>query len=317
MGTGKSLLAKIACIIATGKAAAFGVQLGDDAETRKNLTSRLRDGPSIIVIDNAEDTISSPALAACLTADTWEDRLLGCSKMLSLPMRAAIIATGNNLRVGRDMPRRCFYIRLDANEVQPWRRDGFAYRLPEHAIKNRGRIVSALLTMARAWLCAGCPRGDNPTLGSFEEWCNVVGGVLQFAGLTGFLGNLEEMRRSTADEADDIGAWEVWIAAIHTHFRGAFFTALELAEAISGIYGRSLRDDAPYSLGEIGAPADRSWLIRLSEGLHAHAGQVFALDGATVKLLQFSDRHAKHKKYKLEEAKNYEKKSYMEEGETR
>jgi hypothetical protein len=299
MGSGKSLLAKIACVTATGKAAAFGVQLGSEEETRKNITSRLRDGPSIIVIDNAEDTISSPTLAACLTASVWEDRLLGRSRMLSLPMRAAVIATGNNLRVGKDMPRRCFYIRLDANETQPWRRGGFKHRLPEYAIENRGRIVAALLTMARAWLCAGRPRGGNPSLGSFEEWCGVVGGILQFAGLNGFLGNLDEMRRATADEADDSGAWEAWMAAVYIKFGEDSFTATQLAEAMSGMYAGGLKDDAPNSLGDIGALDDRSWLTRLGKGLHSHVGQVFDLDSEIVKLVQISDKHVKRKFYRL------------------
>jgi primase-polymerase (primpol)-like protein len=299
MGTGKSLLAKIACVTATGRAAAFGVQLGDEAETRKNITSRLRDGPSIIVMDNVEDTISSPTLAACLTAETWEDRLLGRSRMLSLPMRAAVVATGNNLRVGKDIPRRCFYIRLDANEAQPWRRERFKYPLPEYAIKNRGCIVTALLTMARAWLCAGRPRGDNPTLGSFEEWCNVVGGILQFAGLNGFLRNLDEMLRSAADDEDDAGAWEAWVSAIYVKFGNEAFTASRLAEAMSNINWRDLKDDAPNSLGEIGAPGDRSWLTRLGKALHAHVGQVFDLENETVKLTRTEDKHTKRKIYRL------------------
>jgi hypothetical protein len=299
MGTGKSLLAKVACVVATGKGAAFGVQLGTEEETRKNITARLRDGPSIIVLDNVEDTIQSPTLAACLTAETWEDRLLGRSKMLSLPIRAVFIATGNNLKVGKDMPRRCFYIRIDANTVQPWRRDGFKYRLPEYVIENHGRVVTALLTMARAWIDAGRPQGNNPTLGSFEDWCNVVGGILEYAGLTGFLGNLEEMRRSTADDEDDAEDWTAWIAAIYAKFGDEAFTVSQLAEAMNSIYTGDIRDDAPNSLGEIGGSGERAWLIRLGKTLHTHIGQVFDLDGEMVKLVHFSDKHVKRKKYTL------------------
>jgi hypothetical protein len=169
MGSGKSHLAKIACITATGGAAAFGVQLGSEEETRKNITSRLREGPSIIVMDTVEDTISSPTLAMCLTSDVYEDRLLGQSRMLSLPVRAVFVATGNNLRTGKDMPRRCFYIKIDANTVQPWMRSGFKHDLPKYAIDNRSRTVTSLLTMARAWLCAGRPKGGNPVLGGYTR----------------------------------------------------------------------------------------------------------------------------------------------------
>jgi hypothetical protein len=303
-GSGKSLLAKIACVVATGRAAAFGVQLGDEAETRKNITSRLRDGPSVIVLDNVEDTISSPTLAACLTTEVWEDRLLGRSRMLSLPMRAAVVATGNNLRVGKDMPRRCYYIRIDANAAHPWMRGGFRHRMPEYAIENRGCIVAALLTMARAWICAGRPGGEGPTLGSFEAWCDVVGGILRYAGLNGFLGNLEEMRRSTADVEDDAGAWEAWVSAIHAKFGDEAFTATQLAEAMGNIYVGALRNDAPNSLGDIGTPTDRSWLIRLGKGLHAHVGQVFDYDGAVIKLTRIENRHSKQKFYRVTQKKS-------------
>jgi hypothetical protein len=299
MGSGKSLLAKIACVTATGKAAAFGVQLGDEAETRKNITSRLRDGPAIVAMDNVEDVISSPTLAACLTSETWEDRLLGRSRMLSLPMRAVVVATGNNLRTGKDMPRRCFYIRIDANATQPWMRGGFKHRLPEYALENRGCVVASLLTMARAWICAGRPCGGNPTLGSFEEWCNVVGGILEYAGLTGFLGNLPEMRTNTADVEDDSGAWKTWVPALYVKFGEEPFTVSRLAEAMSSMYAGELRDDAPNSLGDIGVPGDRSWLIRLGSGLHTHVGQVFDLDEKVVKLVQNIDKHKRKKIYKL------------------
>ena len=41
----------------------------------------------------------STALAALATADIWEDRLLGRSQMLHLPMRTVMIFTGNNIRL--------------------------------------------------------------------------------------------------------------------------------------------------------------------------------------------------------------------------
>ena len=244
----------------------------------------------MLITDNVSDVIKSPVLAAMATADVWEDRLLGRNRILHLPVRTVVIFTGNNIRLGGDMPRRCYYIKIDANAAQPWTRDGFKHRLPEYAVENRGTIVAALLTMARAWIEAGKPQGGNPTLGSFEKWCEVVGGILQYAGLNGFLGNLEEMRRSTADDEDDAEAWAAWMSVIYTRFGEEAFTVSQLAEAMHNInWTTLLKETAPYSLGEIGLSGDRSLLTRLGKGLHAHAGQVFDVDEETIKLFSFSD----------------------------
>ena len=170
-GTGKSLLAKIAAIVATGSMPEFGVLPTDESETLKMLTSKLQESPSILVFDNADEPIKSATLAAVITSEVWQDRLLGRNRILHLPMRAALVTTGNNLRLMGDMQRRCYRVRLDANAAQPWTRDGFKYQLPGYAVENRGRIIAALLTMALAWICGGCPCGGNPTLGSFESWC--------------------------------------------------------------------------------------------------------------------------------------------------
>jgi hypothetical protein len=303
-GTGKSLLTKIAAITATGRAAAFGVQLESEAETRKNLTSQLRESPSIIVMDNVTDVIKSSVLAAFLTADTWLDRLLGRNKMLSLPVRTVMVATGNNIRLSGDMPRRCYRVRIDADASQPWRRGGFRHKLPDYAIDNRDMLIVALLTMARAWIVAERPRGDNPTLGSFESWCSVVGGILQYAGLPDFLGNLQEMHRDTADGEDDAGQWADWMSAIYGHFGDNAFTVKRLAEAIGsggGLYGGALRDDTPYSLGDIGLASDRAWLLRLGVALHARKGQVYGIGDMSLKLRQVhGDSHTRQKRYKIE-----------------
>jgi hypothetical protein len=303
-GTGKSLLSKIAAITATGKEAAFGVQLGEEAEIRKNITSRLQESPSILITDNADDVIKSPALAAMLTADVWEDRLLGRSRILHLPVRTVVIFTGNNLRLGGDMPRRCYRIRLDANLTQPWSREGFKHQLPGYAMDNRGMTIAALLTMARAWILAGRPKGDNPTLGSFESWCSVVGGILQYAGLSDFLGNLQEMYRDTADGEDDAGQWADWMNAIYSRFGDNSFTIKQLAEAIGsggGLYGGALRDDTPYSLGDIGLASDRTWLTRLGLALHSRKGQVYDIGDSAIKLIQGrANMHTRQKMYKLE-----------------
>jgi primase-polymerase (primpol)-like protein len=301
-GTGKSLLAKIAAITATGRLPEFGILPNEEEEARKLFTSKLQESPPVLVFDNAEKAIKSSALAALITADVWQDRLLGRNRILHLPARSVLIITGNNIRLGGDIPRRCYRVRIDANAARPWTRGGFSHQLPDYAAENRGKIIAALLTMARAWLIAGRPEGGNTVLGSFETWCVITGGILEYAGLNGFLDNLQEMYRDTEDGDDDAGQWVDWMDAIHEHFGDKAFTVKMLAEAMSNYCTARVKDDAPYALGDIGASNDRAWLTRLGIALRGRKGQVFQLSKSSVKLCQgIADPRSGKKHYWLDE----------------
>jgi putative DNA primase/helicase len=50
-------------------------------------------------------------------------------------------------------------------------------------LANRGRYLSAALTILRGWFVAGQPKRALPTWGSFEAWSGVVRQVVVWAGL--------------------------------------------------------------------------------------------------------------------------------------
>ena len=107
------------------------------------------------------------------------------SEMARLPIRCAWIATGNNPAFSNEMARRIVRIRLDARTDQPWRREGFRHPdLMGWVRANRGRLVAACLTLGQAWIAAGRPRGRR-SIGSYEAWAQVLGGVLEVAGVDG------------------------------------------------------------------------------------------------------------------------------------
>src|SRR5215210_6717020 len=70
MGTGKSLLADIVSIIATGRAAAVMSQGKNEEEDEKRLLSVLMQGDPIIVVDNVDRPIQGDALCSILTQET-------------------------------------------------------------------------------------------------------------------------------------------------------------------------------------------------------------------------------------------------------
>lgn len=254
-GTGKSLLADIVAIVASGRRAPMMGAPDSKEEWRKQITASLGAGATFILIDNVEGTLYSPDLARALTAPIWDDRILGKSEKVYLTNRATWLATGNNIRLGGDLPRRCYWIRLDAKTARPWQRDGFKHAdIIGHAEANRGALVVALLTLARAWYAAGAPRPDRtlPKLGGFEEWRHIVGGILQYAGVNGFLSNLEELYTQSDDDAP---AWEAFLMAWHDAIKEPL-TVAALTERIKA--SDELRAALPGFLAEVHLPADET-----------------------------------------------------------
>jgi hypothetical protein len=231
-GAGKGLLANIAAVIATGSEAAVEGAPSADEEFRKKITALLRAGRQFIVWDNVRGTLQSTALEAVLTACNWSDRLLGTNENLCFPQRSTWVATGNNISLGTDLARRCYQIRFISSESRPWEREDFKH--PEllcWVAQHRGELLAALLTLSRAWFAAGCPEAHLKAFGSFEQWSQVVGGILENAGIQGFLGNRNQMLADT-DEEDQ--QWSLFLAALKRHFRGKSFTIAQLVQATTG-----------------------------------------------------------------------------------
>jgi hypothetical protein len=212
-GTGKGLFTGIISVIATGRLAAMFSAPDDDDEWRKQLTSALLAGATMIIIDNLEGRLDSPSLSRALTAPIWADRILKTNTMAHLPNNATWLATGNNISLGGDMPRRCYLVRMDARHPKPWERTGFRHpRLEEYVTKNRGELVAALLTIIRGWYAASCPVVSVPPFGGFEAWAETTGGILAYAGIDGFLSNLPALH-SQLDE--DTPVWATFFEAWH------------------------------------------------------------------------------------------------------
>jgi hypothetical protein len=268
-GTGKSLLAEVVSIIGTGAAVPVSTLPTRPEEWRKWITAQLVAGRAMIQLDNLVGTLHSPELAAALTADTWSDRLLGSNdKTVTVPNRAVWVATGNNMKVAGDMPRRCYRIRVDARARDPQAREGWRHDpLVPWVRQHRSELLGAALTIARAWYAAGQPRAAaGSRLGSFEAWQSIIGGVLGFAAVPGFLANLGAFR----EEADDEGnALEAWMLALRERFGDARFKALEVVAALHA--DGAVRELAPSWLGASGGEVGK----RVGKLLASVSGQVF------------------------------------------
>jgi hypothetical protein len=242
-GTGKSLLCMIIVMIAT--LGAYSNLIAPQSnpkypaeaeeEWRKSILANLMQGYPIVVIDNLPRgcKFSCAALDSALTKPEFTGRILGQSRMMTVPSRAIWICNGNNITMAGDTARRTYHIRLDAQSSKPWLRKDFRYDNIISTVKEkRADIITALLTIIRAWFVAGRPPAENRIrMGSFEEWSDVLGGILEFIGLEDFLSDMEGLS-DESNQADD--EWVPFMEAWYERFPDKAHTQKELHAWFSG-----------------------------------------------------------------------------------
>jgi hypothetical protein len=115
-GAGKTWLSQAALYPGCGLVPATP-QTKNEEEWRKRITSSLIGGSSAVLLDNFSGTLDSGPLAAALTSDVWQDRLLGVSKEVTLPIRNVWVITGNNLDLADEQVRRAVPLFLKPGDI--------------------------------------------------------------------------------------------------------------------------------------------------------------------------------------------------------
>lgn len=195
VGTGAGYLVDVAWIIAEGGERAEVKTLPhDDNMIKSMITSGLRGGKSILFLDNVQDQVNSPDLAAALTAGTWSDRLFRTHDEVIIPIKCTWVMAGNRIKFNRDMMRRNVPIYLNAEMANPASdRPVEFYKhkmLHEYVRQCRKDLVWAIHVLVKNWVQKGCPVPvKSPIMQSFNDYSIVLGGVLEAAGIEGFLSN--------------------------------------------------------------------------------------------------------------------------------
>jgi hypothetical protein len=245
-GTGKSRLADIMAYAATGQMGALKGAPDNNAEWGKVITTTLMEGGQINIFDNLRARLDSSSLDRLITAHNWSDRILGVNKDVKLPVRGVWMATGNDIIIGGDLPRRVYRIGLDAGTASPWNRKGADEDheftdLDKWLPENRGRLVWAVLIIARAWYAAGQPQDKSlPVFGSFEDWTKTIGGMLKHAGISEFLGNLTKDQWESDYENRQ---WASFVQALHDMYGDGEFKTADIAALVVSFYTHKLRGE--------------------------------------------------------------------------
>jgi hypothetical protein len=183
-GSGKSLAADVAGIIATGRDLARKTWSDDDDEIRKVITALALEAAPVVMFDNCVRRLGSGSLDAALTSTSWSDRILGASKTTgTLPFFTVIAANGNNLEIAADTARRICEARMESEDENPEDRKEFKHpRLLAWVRERRRDLANKCLTILRAYFVAGCPKVSLDQWGSYEAWSDLIRQCIVWTG---------------------------------------------------------------------------------------------------------------------------------------
>jgi hypothetical protein len=230
-GAGKGLLFDLAAVIATGRGFARTPHPTDKEETRKLIMAIALAGDPTVMLDNVAGEFGNSALEAALTSTMWHDRILGESKVIELPLMPLWAATGNNVILTNDMPRRVAPIRLRSPLENPEDRTDFRHqRLLRWAERERSQLLAAALVLLRGYWVAGKPDQHLTNWGSYEGWSDLVRAAVVWAGLP----DPAEARKTIARQDPTINALKAIMNGLRAFDPGgAGLTTSDIVEQIS------------------------------------------------------------------------------------
>jgi len=185
-GIGKTKVVDLASLLAVGRRASRLAYTRDDNEIRKQLTSIVLKGDTIVLVDNVPGSFGSPVWDEFLTSPKWTDRILGSSSMVERAVFVTVYVTGNNIEPEGDIARRTLHARLQTDLERPDTRPASDFKeadLEGYVLEHRAELVVAILTILRAYVVAGSPPVEGAVWGSFESWANRIAKPLIWLGM--------------------------------------------------------------------------------------------------------------------------------------
>lgn len=221
----------------------------------------------VLVMDNVANgtRLHNATLDRLITEPVVSDRELGKSRILRFPNTMQLIANGNNLTVAEDSASRFVLAELvpptSAQKAAPRAVADMSSEVmrPEF----QAQVLGLLRVLVLGWVHAGQPEGDAKGIrGTFAEWARKAAGVLDLAGVPGFLDNLDAMTERETDPGSE------FLAALWGVFGEAGFRARDVMPkyrlgaqlvASDGVAGGT-----PFG-GQAAGAAEREALMALAE----------------------------------------------------
>ncbi len=172
--SGKSLLCDCISIVTTGKTVSSFDWPEKDSEAVKTIDSILYNGDGVVMIDNIETTIKNSKLCSVATQSEIGARILGQTKTIEMPCNAFFLFNGNNLRFSGDIVTRILKCRINPMVEKPEERTFEKADLRKWTLKNRGKIITAILTIIKAHIQAGDKPRYSRYDSAFDVWDKMV-----------------------------------------------------------------------------------------------------------------------------------------------
>ncbi len=259
-GAGKTLLLSFGMVAKVGFVPA-GATPVDDEEMRKVIDGAAHHASPILFFDNLKGHLSSGALEAFLTANTWRYRLLGTTNYTETLNAATVYLTANFATYSPDLRRRLLAVELILEEARAEERSIKNYLDEERLVAMRPELLSIFWAMVKDWDQKGRPVGSK-LLPTFEAWSKTIGGIVENAGFVSpCLSN--NLRTGGDTYTRDM---EILVSEMVPR------TEYKFSDLITLAYDHHL---FPFLISETGSmtPNDRS---RLGKMLRRYADRVFA-----------------------------------------
>ncbi len=190
-GSGKTILAQIACNIATGGPPATLPWRSNTEEQEKTLNSALLTTSPALLFDNLPigAPLGGALLDVVLTSDRVDVRKLGGQVVPNVSTRKTFIATGNGLTFGTDMFRRALTCKLTPKMENPENRTDLKIPNLEDYVRENAREINAkILGVCEAFRLVGRPDmveklGLAPFLSFHGSWTKFVRNAVLWLGL--------------------------------------------------------------------------------------------------------------------------------------
>ena len=233
-GGGKTTLVNMITLAALGRRAAAAGWSENAEERRKALFSYLRQGVACLAWDNIArgSAISCPHIEAALTAAETSDRVLGVSRVETVPSTTVQIFTGNSITPRGDMASRSLMLALNVDRPDPENR---TFEHPDPLAwtqANRPKIVRALYTILIAGAVNRPQHQEAKT--RFKTWWTLVGWPMEYAaGLVGTSVNCTELMRAGEVGDEEASAASAALSILREIWGDRRFTAKDVVEAMT------------------------------------------------------------------------------------
>jgi hypothetical protein len=262
-GTGKTTLAAIDHVIATGHDIPAASLEDDSEKAKQTLFAAFSSSPTAVLFDNlpANESFGSDVLAQALTKGFVETRRFHSQTNVRANTNCQLYFTGNAITLNEDLQARTLEVRFSAERPTKWSHPDWL----THARSVREEVRVKLQFIQRAFIRHGAGTVEG-VYTRFSNWARRVRDPLLWAGLPDVGQRFQDLEDQNPNRAVDAGI----VAELKNRVDGKF-TAGEIAMRIGA--GDAYGIDERFS--DLRSMIQERWPRALGKSGAQHLGQYF------------------------------------------